>query len=244
MHFAPIAPIAYLDRYAGRSHVQLALAQWCIRDARYFEWYRARRAAGDFVILDNGCYEGEMVTPEELLRVSRELNPNVLTVPDMIDDATESQRMAAAFMERYSPAEDPTLLRVLQSSSRSPYVWSELFRYELTMNHWNWVAFPRVLGEFRVSIVEACRNTKSFSRIKTHAFGWTGSLDEIRKLSQLGVTTMDSSGPVWRGLNGYTNNEVWPDIKFRPGGFGMDFEANTSIADNNLTEVFRACSSL
>jgi hypothetical protein len=87
---------------------------------------------------------------------------------------------------------------------------------------------------------------------KTHAFGWIGSLEEIKQLAQAGVTTIDSSGPVWRGLNGYYNNQPhWPDFKFDPGvnianlaTTPRELVVRNNIAKKNLTEVLRACASL
>lgn len=203
------------------------------------------------MILDNGAYEGEMLEFDELVRISNELKPNVLTIPDKINDAEESLRLERAFLYGYAAAaiHKPALMRVLQHVSRDVREWMRL--YKRATKRFTWIAFPRALGMTRTAIVSQVHQRYD---IKVHAFGWIGSVAEVAALAELGVTTMDSSGPVWRGLNGYDlspqANESWQKYG-EPCNFefqGIDFveeEAHARLqADNNLTEVLRACVSL
>lgn len=244
MHYACIAPTAYLEQYAGRGHFQLCLAQVAMRDAGYFEWYRKRRELGDFVILDNGAYEGELVGARELIRVSEELQPNVLTIPDKINDADESQRLYDDFMREANGVKQfgwPAFMRVLQHESRDMDDWQEL----IDNIHDNWVALPRVLKEFRVEVAGYLNATKR-SYQNVHAFGWTGNLNEVRQLAKLGVTSIDTSAPVWRGMHGVKLQD-YVDGEWEHAGPKLDpsypdiFPEDQPLIDSNLAAMQRAC---
>lgn len=250
MHYACIAPTAYLDQYAGRGHFQLCLANVAIRDAAYFEWYRKRREAGDFVILDNGAYEGELVTFDELCRVGRELNAQVVTVPDKINDAGESHRIAKDFLSecwRHLDETKTTLMRVLQHESREVRAW-DLLQYDLSQEFdYTWIAYPRVLGEMRPKIIsETTKTTLAGDGMNVHAFGWTGNLNEVRQLAKLGVTSIDTSAPVWRGIHGLDlgneNVAAWEKHgpKFDPN-YSLALFEQEQIVESNLASMQRAC---
>lgn len=239
MHFACISPTAYLEQYSARGNFQLCLAQVAIRDTRYFEWYRERRKQGDFVILDNGAYEGELVDPDELLRIAAELNPNVLTVPDKLNDAEESKRMATHFLTYRSGF---PLMRVLQHESRDTLEWLHLIN-ELEGTY-PWLAVPRVLGTFRPEVANLIHCN---SYAKVHAFGWTGNLNEVRELAKLGVTSIDTSAPVWRGFNGCDLGDkivqAWErnGPKFDPLYVHKDEDGTELTIESNLDAINRAC---
>jgi hypothetical protein len=199
------------------------------------------------VILDNGAYEGELVTPSELLRVASELKPSVLTVPDKINDARESERMARDFL---TYTIDFPLMRVLQHESRYPEDWEHLSRTLET--NYTWLAFPRILGDFRLLAIKAATEPyRNGEHSYIHAFGWTGNLNEVRALAKLGVTSIDTSAPVWRGLHNYKIldiiDQVWETqsgTPFDPND-GEAFEYLpadiANLIESNLQSMQRAC---
>lgn len=233
MHYACIAPTAYLEQYAGRGHFQLCLAQVALRDPNYLAWYVERRQLGDFVILDNGAYEEELVTFDKLCEVTRLLKPQVLTIPDKIDDYDASVRLMKDFTSevfRHIPHETQ-LMRVFQHVTRSPMLWQEMVGDEMAEHHWDWIAFPRVLGSDRPEFIDACLDVIDPST-HIHAFGWTGNLNEVRQLAKLGVTSIDTSAPVWRGLHNYqiydTIDAAWETQS------GSKFDANEDSGQSYL----------
>lgn len=248
MYFAPISPTAYLDRYSGRSNVQMCVGCWAIKYPEYYEWYKQRREQGDFVFLDNGAYEGELLNVDEYVRLIRDLKPNVYAIPDVIDNEEETQRLQMEFLKPLTP-KSSLPMRVLQSVERDPIYWGNMFRQFAPL--FKWIAFPRVLGEHRSPIVHKCSVVRPFINNKIHAFGWTGSVKEVRELAYLGVDTMDSAGPVWRGLNEFDTstlaNNTWQSegCPFDPTYLIEDHDnSSPNLADDNLTEVFRACVAL
>jgi hypothetical protein len=213
---------------------------WAVKYSEYYEWYRKRREAGDFIFLDNGAYEGELLSGDEYERLIRDLKPQVYALPDKIDDENETQLLQIDFLKRETRSRSSLPMRVLQSESRDLKKWQELYkRYQALFR---WVAFPRALGTLRVSIIHNCFRYGQNMENRIHAFGWIGSVQEVHALATLGVNTMDSAGPVWRGLMGTKNGDAWEDIPFDVNAItshpaaGLNFE----LADNNLTEVFRA----
>lgn len=178
------------------------------------------------------------------MRLIRDLKPNVYAIPDVIDNEEETQRLQMEFLKPLTP-KSSLPMRVLQSSQRDPIYWGNMFRQFAPL--FKWIAFPRVLGEHRSPIVYKCSTVRPFTNNKIHAFGWTGSVKEVRELAYLGVDTMDSAGPVWRGMLGTKNGETWHDVPFR---VNHEFSSTDEeifegvLATNNLTEVFRACVAL
>lgn len=248
MRFCPIAPTAYLERYAGRSNTHLVLAQLAGSDPRYFEYYRGRVQAGDVVILDNGAYEGKLVDTKELMRISEELEPTVLVVPDKIGDYNESQRLMEDFYNLFYAdfsAYAPQLMLTLQQDAGADiFTWAAQYVEYRTMAQW--IGLPRVLGWARPQLIHGLQILGLWDgTVKHHALGMNaGSLDELKKLAELGVYSCDSSAPVWRGLNGFglDSTTLWPDFPFDAAfeAGGPDVE---DLADFNLTKVLHICNS-
>ena len=82
MKFAPIVPIAHLE-LASVSDYHMALAHLVLEYPAYATYYRERREAGDFVLLDNSLIElGRPVQPDALVRAARLIRPSEIVLPD------------------------------------------------------------------------------------------------------------------------------------------------------------------
>jgi hypothetical protein len=243
MHFCVIAPTGQLNRFAARSDHHLVLAHVARQDTTYFEWYRARAAAGDTVILDNGAYEGADFDVEEYLRLARELKPKVITVPDKVGDWNETAKLVNAFPP--APMGCALMGVVQQHPEASLFEWAAV--YQELARFFGWIAFPRILGDRRVEFIAGLHTTDMwYERTTHHAFGMNaGSLDELPKLNAYGIYSIDSSAPVWRGLQGFRiDEELWPDIPFdasAPNVRGQDFALY--LANQNLERTFDRCQS-
>jgi hypothetical protein len=250
MRFASIVPTDCLDDGAFQgSDCHLVLAQQASRDARYFEFYRKRARLGDTVILDNGAYEGQLVTFEELLRLTRELKPTVLVMPDKLGDYEETKRMEQQFLPMAMRASYvPQLMPVLQSSDTAD-VWQWIRTYR-EHTFYKWIAFPRCMGEQRTILASGLKYAALWdSTCKYWALGMLdGDIEELSELSHLGFYGCDSSAPVWRGLQGFSLNEAdrtaW-QVQGTPVDFSTKLDTipfkHLELAKSNLAEVLAEC---
>jgi hypothetical protein len=92
---ALIPPRAHLEEATGTGY-QLLLPQHC-DDNDYFEFYRRRRACGDYLMLDNGAAEGIPFAPEELLTIGMAYMVNEIVVPDVLRDMATTRQLAVEF---------------------------------------------------------------------------------------------------------------------------------------------------
>src|SRR5438477_6253945 len=101
MEFCIITPTAGLERYATLSKTHLVLAHYWDKDIAYRKFYHERKAAGDFIILDNGAYEG-VAYFEELGRIANEVRPNVLVLPDFyLQPWQKTWHASIAWLDRF-----------------------------------------------------------------------------------------------------------------------------------------------
>jgi hypothetical protein len=128
MKIAIITPIPDLDRYATEgSGIHLVLAH-LLGDPAYYEFYKERRAAGDYLILDNGAHEHArpLKMPELLARAER-LGAHEVVLPDVQTDsvATLHELMDALYYLRFEHGRVlPKFMLVPQGSSFKTWLWS------------------------------------------------------------------------------------------------------------------------
>jgi hypothetical protein len=64
------------------------------RYPKYKEFYLQCKAEGRFSILDNGLFEGETYTTEQLIDLNNELKPDIFIIPDEWDDWVKTYEYA------------------------------------------------------------------------------------------------------------------------------------------------------
>lgn len=226
MEFCVISPTCLLEEYSTRSRWQMCVAAWVVSNGvredtmirtKYWEFYKSRVAAGDKVILDNGAYEGQMVPNDIYIKMIEDLKPYAYVVPDLIRNHEGSLKL-----ERTFP--------LFVGSRRIFVVHDHLGNLPSTCD---WFAVPKWWGKERVARTTALRSKVNRP---IHALGFIddNSLDELLQLAALGVQSIDSSEPVWKGLW-----ESSAPYKFKVAvhqQFMAKFKVNV-----NLEEVFRLC---
>lgn len=132
INIAPILPVKYLE-LSKDFHYHLILAHKVLENPRYASFYRKRSAEGDFVVLDNSCYElGHPIETSKLLLAAEIVNPDAIVSPDVLYDAEATLAKFKEFSEQMSlRLPNAYIVGVPQGDSLSSYIkcYSELQRY-------------------------------------------------------------------------------------------------------------------
>lgn len=209
MEFAILSPIAGLERYSSLSKTHLLLPQ-LVQLPGYTDFYLKMKERGDFLIQDNGAYEGQ-TDWKVLVDCVKDFNPQVAVLPDyLLQHWNKTFREADRFLDSYYyEFEDVKWMYVPQSEPGDIVGFIEgLFR-ALDDERITWIGLPRALTYaitndlyMRVRVAEQIRKR---SNVKIHALGMAkGSLEELNQLNKIAcVSSIDSNAPVWRGSNGH-----------------------------------------
>lgn len=261
MEFCIISPIAGLERYARLSRTHLVLAHM-LHNPKYEAFYEQRVRAGDTVILDNGAYENtKPLDSAAYVNMIRRLSPSVVVLPDEIMSPwKENTSRALKFLDEFA---DYLLARgyrheymfVPQTTRDRPKDWwlglNGVVNDARVGHYVSWIGLGRYMAteflkynegnshySWRVGVAKLLREV--YPELKIHALGMAnGDLKELKPLEDVGVTSIDSSAPVWRGWNacGVKDLEKWKEY-----GSPCQFDAvyppgRHELILNNLKEV-------
>jgi hypothetical protein len=250
--FCFIAPASLLDRYASASRTHLVLPQ--VENPRYVDYYQRKRREGDYIILDNGAYEGVDNWSLLLSGIERD-RPNVAALPDfLLSDGERSFLAARDFLianrGRYPDVKWMYIPQSRPGDLQGWYKWLNIGIKELKPD---WIGIPRALATdiaqgpnawlARADAVEQL----TMRGIKTHALGMVkGNLKELEALFWEGCCSVDNSSPVWRGLNGYHLDHPDAESIWDHNGTPVDFNWEghigpwlDSVIKHNMNLVLR-----
>lgn len=219
--FCAIAPINYLHLVEGNA-AHLCLAHLVEKSDVYAEFMKNEAANGSFIIMDNSAYERLELgpyNPDELMALAQKCGAKAIVLPDYI--FTESAKTIAA-AEQYAPlfkAADFATFFVPQSRTGDVEDW--IAAYDWAANGAG-AELIDIIGISILGVPNAWSNIEpSFARVvamqtlvdrgvfntsKHHHFLGlnAGPALEIPSLLRMGVLdTIDSSGPVFAGMNGH-----------------------------------------
>lgn len=232
MEFCVISPTAGLEKYAVLSKTHLVLTPVYLKDKTYAEFYNKRRDAGDFIILDNGAYEGETMFH---LDIMARLRPQVVVLPDfLLQPWRKTWHAAIAFLDLVYDRDWATgveFLYIPQSLPGDLHGFIESYQEAVSDRRITWLGIPRAMAyaitDNLLARVEFARMVhRDHPGLKLHAFGMVnGDIHELPYLAQAGVTSIDSSAPVWRGWHARSltkpEDRKWWDEQ----GTAVDFNA-------------------
>jgi hypothetical protein len=89
----------------------------CINNPDYIRTYRDARQLGHYIILDNGCAEGDLATSHQLLAFAGTIKPHEIVAPDVLDDGERTLEMTLEFIHDDNGATDYNIMAVLQGTS-------------------------------------------------------------------------------------------------------------------------------
>jgi hypothetical protein len=200
--------IEKLERYGRLSTTHLMLAQ--VTDQRYWQFYHERRKEGDWLILDNGAFEGKIDNVTLRNRIATEA-PDVVVLPDYLDQRWQATYTAARRFLDDNCGRWPSVsgwMYVPQSVRGDIVGWSISLMNALDDQRINWVGLPRALAYLytddrfiRARIAEHLKKYRP--DIKLHALGMVhGDVAELSALRETKcVESIDSHYPIDDGEN-------------------------------------------
>jgi len=245
MDFCIISPTAGLERYATLSKTHLVLAHECkVND--YLRFYIGRQQEGDFIILDNGAYENGKPTYD--WNLINALEPDIVVLPDYpLQEWKKTWHASIAWLdENFDDISGFEVLYIPQSEKGDLHGFLESYQEAVSDPRITWIGIPRALAYaitdnplMRVEFARMVR--KDHPYLKLHAFGMVnGDIHELGYLASAGVTSIDSSAPVWRGWNAYSLASAADPTQWDRHGTPVNFSAEdhdpllTACIHNNL----------
>lgn len=202
---AIISPVGLLERCHTRYH--LVLPQYYTHDAEYATFYRNRRAANDFIILDNGAAELKVpITTEDLLQVAAELRPNLISAPDTIYDMQTTLSATLDFCRKYAASlrvRGIDILGIPQGASKEQWeACYHVFNNEPAIKWLGISMFYTPKYDRRYNALEAIAPTVTKP---CHLLGlWSDPFELLREREFPFVRSVDTAKPIEWALEGLT----------------------------------------
>ena len=114
-HELPLCLMPY-DR--DLNDYDFCLPTYWFKSERYKNHFLKAKAAGRFIIADNGLFEGDSFTEQQLIEFVNELRPDIFVIPDVWNDAKHSYKNAKFWQKvntKYLPSETK-LMAVVQKN--------------------------------------------------------------------------------------------------------------------------------
>ena len=108
-------PLCFLNKGKEWNDYDFCLPTYWFKSEQYKQHYLDAKAAGRFIIADNGLFEGDSFTEKQLIEFVNELQPDIFVIPDVWNDALLSLRNAKRWtnMREILP-ENTKLMAVIQ----------------------------------------------------------------------------------------------------------------------------------
>lgn len=181
------------------------------------DFYRERRANGNFIMLDNGAAEGLEYGPRHLLRLAKEVEANEIIIPDTLGDYLETISKAKAFVPFADP--DFKYMAVVQGSTVEEVLKClYYFTSAPDMMYVTCLGLPRRLNTIEPHLRAVLASTIIREGIDTkfqiHFLGYSKQVREITTLTNVteghmaphwdapGFRGIDTSMPIYMGLAG------------------------------------------
>jgi len=236
---ALIPPKGY-EHTADRSDIHLVLPiKDCQNNTAYFNIYKEARHRGHYIILDNGCAEGELVDGNTLLNIAAYIGAHEIVAPDVMGDAAATLEATNEWLDMFSTSVcDYNIMGVLQGNVEND--WKYLLRQYVKNDLITAIGIPKVhvSGLQSRARLEIVRFIKHYlpKRFQIHLLGLSGNFPtEIRDLEwPAGVRSMDSTQPykVAEQQKILTTANAW--AKRRPDYFSRQVTVSGNLLDNNI----------
>ncbi len=111
-------PLCLLNKSYDWNDYEFCLPTYWFKSEEYKQYYLNAKKEGSFIIADNGLFEGDSFTQQQLIEFVNELQPDIFVIPDVWNDAFQSYRNAKYWQNvvKASLPESTKLMAVIQCS--------------------------------------------------------------------------------------------------------------------------------
>ena len=225
-HELPIDLLPYSSQISDYHY----LLPHLLENKQYYDFFKDASNRGEFIICDNGLFEGVTHTIEDLLEKINDIKPNIFIVPDAWNDPETTVKNAKKWIDYYiDKIPSPTkLMAVVQAKTLSDAMLTyskfiELGYTHIALNHSG--IFYKELYEHqnelmslmmgRIKFVNMLPSLKGFSKdIHHHLLGATlpNEFSYYKGKDFDFIKTIDTSNPIIYSLKyGKYPNEVLLD---------------------------------
>lgn len=106
-------PLDLLDNSPTFNDYDYCLPTYYLKYDKYKQYYINARKKGRFIILDNGLFEGDSFTDEQLFQMINEIQPDIFVVPDVWNDSKATLELALKWKEYIPQLPSNTKLMVV-----------------------------------------------------------------------------------------------------------------------------------
>jgi hypothetical protein len=216
-------PLCFLNKGKEWNDYDFCLPTYWFKSEQYKQHYLDAKAAGRFIIADNGLFEGDSFTEKQLIGFVNELQPDIFVIPDVWNDALLSLRNAKrwANMKEILP-ENTKLMAVIQCTDYK--IGSLLYgqyidlgveaiafnhsstAYQDFFPHEN-ISISKMMG--RIYFINQLKKTKIIDNHIHHHLLGCAVPDEFKYYGKgyEFIKTLDTSNPVVWGCKGVSYDE-------------------------------------
>lgn len=208
------------------------IASHCLENPQYLQFYRNQRPGIRKLVLDNGAFEtGKAIPSEDYLRLIGQLKPDVVVLPDVVDNKEETLKASLAFVTEVVDANPALftgveLMGVLQGLSPMDYMDCaneyaknpSIGTIGIPYHHFY---RPKFIRKYKFDVWAAEMN------IKIHILGLPNPFEAVELALIKEVESIDTSLPVVSGQLGLSFKELqWQSARLDlKGDFVRDFRS-------------------
>ncbi len=201
----PIVPTTWLTDAIADARMHLALAPVVQKNLQYQTFYQRMVDDGNYVILDNGAFEGNVVTMEELQLTAALIRAHEVVVPDVQRDASRTLDLYREYIR--SPMVFQYMhMVVLQGKNVTEMLTMyrellEIWKHNHRVGKRAILGIPKWLGARRHEVVRAVLMLPSPPKPTIHLLGYAHPNDlYFPKHLARSIRSMDTSMPAAAAL--------------------------------------------
>lgn len=219
--YAVGAPISMMDELCPLGQIELCFTHQLLdKFSKYKQYYFDAKKKGKFIILDNGIMElGYSMTTEDLLTVSSELEPNLVTPPEILNDGHSTLKLTHEFIKTFEKSGLYPSTKILGVSHGATLkYWCNSFQELLQIPQVGRIGVPydvpfdvftstkdkkKILEKFVIRRVELCQwIADNYPNSSIHLLGLAHPSELPFQVKHKFIESIDTSLPVMSAING------------------------------------------